>query len=233
MQSATQAIDMGESSTTEDAKLWLGERLPALLAESSALTAGIRFNLRLPTVGSWTIDLVGPRLTCSQGERADADCTLELDGHDLMKIIAKPDRAFELYDARRIVLTGSVDAALAVVTFFHRLGSKGEDRQWVAPADPKDFVYNPLARGLDEDPYPVYEYLRRCRPVFFWGGLRYWLLSRYDDVRALLTDRRLTTDHRGAAYRNCPPQTWTTRSAAFSRTVRCVSATIDRSAFGN
>lgn len=56
------------------------------------------------------------------------------------------------------------------------------------------FIYNPLAPTFDEDPYPVYAYLRKHQPVFFWKDLKYWLLSKYNDVQASLTDPRLTTN---------------------------------------
>lgn len=178
-----------------DAKTWLMERLPALLAESSSLPTGIRFTLRLPDTGAWTIDLAGSAPSCISGEIANADCTIELSGEDLMKIVAAPDVAIELHDAQRLTLTGSVEVALEVVTFFHCLGQGGSSTRWVAPKNPADLVYNPLSHGFDEDPYPVYEYLRKHEPVFYWKSLKYWLLSKHEDVRASLTDRRLTTDH--------------------------------------
>jgi aryl-alcohol dehydrogenase-like predicted oxidoreductase/cytochrome P450 len=178
-----------------DAKTWLAERLPSLLTQTNSLPAGVRFTLRLPEVGSWTVDLVSPSPSCSPGEIADADCTLDLAADDLMRIVAEPDVALELYDAGRIGLTGSVDAALEVVTFFHRVSGEPHGAAWTPPDDPQDFVYNPLAPSFDENPHPVYEYLRKHQPVFFWKDLRYWLLSKYEDVRASLTDPRLTTDH--------------------------------------
>lgn len=187
---------MGENvPQREDAQTWLAESLPLLLTQSKSLPGGFRFTLRLPEVGSWTIDLAGPNPSCLPGEIDDADCALELGADDLMQIVVEPDIALELYDAGRIGLTGSVDAALEVVTFFHRIRGGLHGTTWTPPENPQDFVYNPLAPSFDEDPYPVYEYLRKHEPVFFWKDLKYWLLSKYEDVRSALTDRRLTTDH--------------------------------------
>jgi cytochrome P450 len=50
-----------------------------------------------------------------------------------------------------------------------------------APSDPA-FV---------ADPYPVYEELRRDRPVTYDEGTDHWLVARHADVNALLRDRRL------------------------------------------
>jgi len=50
-----------------------------------------------------------------------------------------------------------------------------------APSDPT-FV---------ADPYPVYEELRRDRPVTYDEGTDHWLVARHADVNALLRDRRL------------------------------------------
>jgi cytochrome P450 len=50
-----------------------------------------------------------------------------------------------------------------------------------APSDPA-FV---------ADPYPIYEELRRDRPVTYDEGTDHWLVARHADVNALLRDRRL------------------------------------------
>ena len=49
-----------------------------------------------------------------------------------------------------------------------------------APEDP----------GFIADPYPVYDELRRDRPVVYDEATDHWLVSRYEDVNALLRDRR-------------------------------------------
>ena len=52
------------------------------------------------------------------------------------------------------------------------------------PADP-DFV---------RDPYPTYDRLRREAPIFFHRQTGLWICTRYEDVNALLRDRRLGRD---------------------------------------
>jgi pimeloyl-[acyl-carrier protein] synthase len=57
-------------------------------------------------------------------------------------------------------------------------------------------VFNPLSRSMLEDPYPFYKKLRerdpfhRSRPA---GG---FILSRYDDIHAVLSERRFSSDER-------------------------------------
>ncbi len=47
------------------------------------------------------------------------------------------------------------------------------------------FVFDPFAPGFTEDPYPQLERLRTAAPVHE-SPLGFWILSRYDDVSALL-----------------------------------------------
>jgi pimeloyl-[acyl-carrier protein] synthase len=46
------------------------------------------------------------------------------------------------------------------------------------------------------NPYPVYQRLRSTDPVHWDEGAHAWLLTRYDDVTALLRDQRLSSDRR-------------------------------------
>lgn len=40
------------------------------------------------------------------------------------------------------------------------------------------------------DPYPAYHAIRAATPVFKWEQYGYWCFARYEDVNALLRDRR-------------------------------------------
>ncbi|WP_262402518.1 cytochrome P450 [Actinomadura sp. CNU-125] len=51
--------------------------------------------------------------------------------------------------------------------------------------------YDPWSPDFVADPYPVFERLREERPVFFHEPTEQWVISRYEDVDALLRDRRL------------------------------------------
>ena len=50
--------------------------------------------------------------------------------------------------------------------------------------------FAPNDLGFIADPYPAYAELREGTPVIFDGPTDHWLVSRYEDVNALLRDRR-------------------------------------------
>ncbi|MFZ5852230.1 MAG: cytochrome P450 [Actinomycetota bacterium] len=51
--------------------------------------------------------------------------------------------------------------------------------------------FDPWSPAFVADPYPAYAELRKHAPVTYFAPTRQWLVSRYDDVNALLRDRRL------------------------------------------
>ncbi len=69
----------------------------------------------------------------------------------------------------------------------------------------ESFVFNPFVEGFDEDPAPVYRELRARAPVYFWPLAEAYLVSRYQDVLAVLKDPRLSRSHRdNARYQPLP-----------------------------
>ncbi len=48
-------------------------------------------------------------------------------------------------------------------------------------------VYDPTGAHL-QDPYPLFERARRSEPVFYSARLQAWVVTRYDDVDAILKD---------------------------------------------
>jgi cytochrome P450 len=67
----------------------------------------------------------------------------------------------------------------------------------VTPTETYGFA--PEDRSFIADPYPVYERLRTEAPVHYDAATDHWLVSRYDDVSALLRDRRLGRTYRHVA----------------------------------
>lgn len=58
-----------------------------------------------------------------------------------------------------------------------------------------------LDRSFFHDPHSFYRRVRDTAPatrVTMWGGIRVWLITQYDDARALLSDVRLSKDFHGA-----------------------------------
>ncbi|HEX5407196.1 MAG TPA: cytochrome P450 [Pseudonocardiaceae bacterium] len=55
-----------------------------------------------------------------------------------------------------------------------------------------------LRRDFVQNPHELYRRLRSAGPahqVVMWGGVRAWLITRYEEARALLADPRLLKDH--------------------------------------
>jgi cytochrome P450 len=91
-----------------------------------------------------------------------------------------------------------------------------------APAPPDEIPAYPMARaaGCPFDPPPALRALQAETPVGkvrLWDGGVAWLVTRYDDQRALLADPRISADVRLPAAR-CAGATrarsspWTTRN---------------------
>jgi len=55
-------------------------------------------------------------------------------------------------------------------------------------------AFDPYAPGVVEDPAPMLARLREEAPILYWEQGRTWVVSRYDDVVALIRDPRFTTD---------------------------------------
>jgi len=75
------------------------------------------------------------------------------------------------------------------------------------PTDPTpgSFVFNPFVEGFDDDPAPVYRQLRESAPVYYWPLADAYLVSRYQDVLAVLKDPRLSRSYRdNARYQPLP-----------------------------
>ena len=57
--------------------------------------------------------------------------------------------------------------------------------------------YDPYSYEIDEDPYPVYEYLRDHAPVYRNERLDFFALSRFDDCLAAFLDWKTFSSARG------------------------------------
>ena len=56
--------------------------------------------------------------------------------------------------------------------------------------------FHPYAPGYDVDPYPALAALRAQAPVAYWAEGRGWLVSRYDDIVAVLRDAKRFSPNR-------------------------------------
>lgn len=68
--------------------------------------------------------------------------------------------------------------------------------------------FDPQSSDFQQNPYPFYDELRASSPIANWPEGSMWLFTRYDDINALLRDKRLgrTMDHIiSRAERGIPP----------------------------
>jgi len=52
-------------------------------------------------------------------------------------------------------------------------------------------AFDPNAPDFKRDPYATYKNMRNQTPIFYDDASSLWFISRYEDVSALLRDRRL------------------------------------------
>jgi unspecific monooxygenase len=64
------------------------------------------------------------------------------------------------------------------------------ERSRTSALTPLELGFDPGDVGFVADPYPVYERLRAQAPIIYDEATDHWLVTRYDDVNALLRDRR-------------------------------------------
>src|SRR5262245_44147480 len=57
-------------------------------------------------------------------------------------------------------------------------------------------VFNPQRPALRVDPYPFYHWLREKDPIHRSYPAGGWVLSRYDDILSILSDRAFSSDER-------------------------------------
>jgi cytochrome P450 len=64
---------------------------------------------------------------------------------------------------------------------------------------PTGVALTALDPAFREDPHPVLDGLRRREPVHYDAHLKRWILTRHDDIAAVLRDRAHSVDpHKGA-----------------------------------
>lgn len=61
-------------------------------------------------------------------------------------------------------------------------------------------TYDPADPATRDDPFAVYEALQNADPVHWSPALRSWIVTRYDDVRAMITSPAMSSDRLAPFY---------------------------------
>ncbi|ACY14677.1 cytochrome P450 [Haliangium ochraceum] len=73
------------------------------------------------------------------------------------------------------------------------------------PASPETFDLDMSSEAFVRAPAETYAYLRDRAPAYYWPRHQAWMMTRYDDVDALLRDPRFSTDRRKWRYAHTLP----------------------------
>ncbi len=65
-------------------------------------------------------------------------------------------------------------------------------------------IYDPSKPEILANPYPYFSYLRRTDPVHWNNSLKSWVITRYDDVRKILSEDFVTVDRLNTFYSKLP-----------------------------
>ncbi|MCR9221469.1 MAG: cytochrome P450 [Alphaproteobacteria bacterium] len=69
-----------------------------------------------------------------------------------------------------------------------------------------DLTYDPRDPATMANPYPIYARLREEDPVHWSPVLKSWVVTRYDDVKAVLMDEAMSVDRLTGFYRTLPSE---------------------------
>ena len=65
-------------------------------------------------------------------------------------------------------------------------------------------IYDPSDPETLSNPYPYFSYLRRTDPVHWNNSLKSWVITKYDDVRKILSEDFITVDRLNRFYSKLP-----------------------------
>ena len=75
------------------------------------------------------------------------------------------------------------------------------------PVDPRAAAFDPVGEGYQQDPPEYLRWAREQAPIFWSPQLGYWVVSRYEDVKAIFRDN-LTVSPSIALEKITPTGAW-------------------------
>ena len=64
--------------------------------------------------------------------------------------------------------------------------------------------YDPSDPNILANPYPYFLFLRKEDPIHWNAKLKSWIITRYDDVRSILSSDNITVDRLNTFYSKLP-----------------------------
>lgn len=68
--------------------------------------------------GTWTVDLASPTPTCTEGDKGNASCTIEVAHTDFMSMLGNPTLGMQLYFQGKLKVLGDQMAATKLNKLF-------------------------------------------------------------------------------------------------------------------
>lgn len=68
-----------------------------------------------------------------------------------------------------------------------------------------DLCYDPSTRAVIDNPFPLFARLQREAPVHWSAPLRGWVVTRYEDCKAVLLDQRFSAARMAPFFKSLPP----------------------------
>jgi putative sterol carrier protein len=96
--------------TPESAQELFNTQVPEALAahpdKAKEIGAVYLFKITGDDGGTWTVDLAGTPPTCTQGDKGNAQCTIEVAHADFKQMLANPAMGMQLYFQGKLRVTG-------------------------------------------------------------------------------------------------------------------------------
>jgi putative sterol carrier protein len=98
------------------------KQIPASLAKNpdkaKEVNAVYLFKITGDNGGTWTVDLAGASPSCTQGDKGNAQCTIEVANTDFMQMITNPAAGMQLYFQGKLKVSGDPTLAMKLQKLF-------------------------------------------------------------------------------------------------------------------